>query len=177
MEDFEFRTIADYPEAPEVVEDGQTFQANADKKAMVLASAIRQWVLGEDSGLCVDALGGAPGIYSARFAGEPCDDEANNNKLLDELKHVPPEKRTAHYVCAASLADPEGVIHARASGRCDGVILSQRRGSGGFGYDPLFYLPDQRQTFGELSLAFKQTRSHRARALSELRPQLLKLFP
>ena len=133
-------------------------------------------VLGEDSGLCVDALGGAPGVYSARFAGDPRDDERNNELLLEKLREVPDEKRTAHYVCTAAVVDPAGVVRARAEGRCDGVILRRRRGQGGFGYDPLFLIVDQGATFGELSLEFKHTRSHRAAAMRLLRPQLLELF-
>lgn len=169
-------TLADFPSAPEVDEDGETFLANAEKKAVELARALGQWVLGEDSGLCVDALGGAPGVYSARYAGEPKDDERNNDRLLAELGSLPLERRTAHYVCTAALADPSGRIRARAEGRCDGLILFERRGSGGFGYDPLFLVPDQDKTFGELSLAFKHSRSHRAAAMRELRPQLEKLL-
>ena len=170
------QTLEDYPDAPEVEEDGRTFMANAEKKGIVLAKALGRWVLGEDSGLCVDALGGAPGVYSARFAGDPRDDERNNELLLEKLREVPDEKRTAHYVCTAAVVDPAGVVRARAEGRCDGVILRRRRGQGGFGYDPLFLIVDQGATFGELSLEFKHTRSHRAAAMRLLRPQLLELF-
>jgi XTP/dITP diphosphohydrolase len=169
-------TLEDYPQAPEVDEDGSTFMANAEKKGIVLAQALGQWVLGEDSGLCVDALGGEPGIYSARFAGDPRDDERNNQLLLEKLRDVPDEKRTAHYVCTAAVVDPSGNVRARAEGRCDGVILRGRRGQGGFGYDPLFLVVDQDKTFGELPLDFKHTRSHRAHAMKLLRPQLIELF-
>jgi XTP/dITP diphosphohydrolase len=170
------QTLEDFPQAPEVEEDGLTFMANAEKKGVVLAQALGQWVLGEDSGLCVDALGGDPGIYSARFAGDPRDDERNNNLLLEKLRDVPDEKRTAHYVCTAAVVDPTGTVRARAEGRCEGVILRNRRGIGGFGYDPLFLIVDQDKTFGELSLDFKHARSHRAAAMRRLRPQLLELF-
>lgn len=167
------RTVVDYPDAPDVEEDGLTFMANAEKKATELAAAIGEWSLGEDSGLAVDALGGAPGVYSARYSGEPKDDERNNDLLLANLREVPLERRSAHYVCAAAVADPTGRIRARAEGRCDGVILFERRGAGGFGYDPLFLIPDTGLTFGELPLSFKNTRSHRAMAMTLLRPQLL----
>ena len=169
-------TLADHPDAPDVVEDGASFVANASKKAVTLARALGCWVLGEDSGLAVDALGGAPGIYSARYAGTPCDDERNNDKLLAALSCVPDEKRTAHYVCAAVVADPTGMVRASAEGRCDGRITSERRGTNGFGYDPLFLIDDQQKTFGELSTEFKYSRSHRAAAMKLLRPQLIELL-
>lgn len=170
------QTLDEFPDAPEVEETGTTFVENATLKAVTLAKFFGAWVLGEDSGLSVDALDGAPGVYSARYAGEPCDDERNNDKLLEELKSVPEEKRTAYYTCCAVLADPEGIVRATADGRCYGRILFERRGTGGFGYDPMFLIPDQDKTFGELLLAFKQTRSHRAQAIAKLRPQLIELF-
>lgn len=170
------QTLDEFPNAPEIEETGTTFVENATLKAVTLAKILGAWVLGEDSGLSVDALGGAPGVYSARYAGEPCDDERNNDKMLAELIDVPEEKRTAYYTCCAVLADPEGNVRATADGRCYGRILFERRGTGGFGYDPMFLIPDQDKTFGELSLAFKQTRSHRAQAIAKLRPQLIELF-
>lgn len=169
-------TLASYPDAPEVEEDGDTFIANAAKKAQTLAVALQQWVLGEDSGLCVDALGGGPGVYSARFAGEPCDDERNNDRLLEELAEVPDPDRTAHYVCTAVVADPGGTIRATAEGRCHGRIAHRRRGKHGFGYDPLFLFAQGDETFGELDPAVKRTHSHRAAAMAELRPQLESLL-
>ncbi len=134
--------------------------------------ATGQWALGEDSGLVVPALGGAPGVYSARYAGKQGDDQANNAKLLAELDKLPDEKRAAYYVCTAALADPTGEVKAVVEGRCHGVIIRQPRGSGGFGYDPLFEIVEYHQTFGELSARDKHALSHRGRALARLRPIL-----
>ena len=168
----ELQDLSAWPDAPEVVEDGETFEANARKKASEVARALGQWVLGEDSGLVVPALAGRPGVYSARYAGKQGDDEANNDKLLAELAPLPPEKLTAYYVCTAALADPQGNVRAVVEGRCHGVLIDQRRGQGGFGYDPLFLIPEYHRTFGELSARVKHALSHRARALAELRPLL-----
>jgi XTP/dITP diphosphohydrolase len=171
----EFRTLAEFPAAPEVTEDGSTFIENARKKAVTLAHALGHWVLGEDSGLVVDALGGRPGVFSARYSGDGASDESNNRKLLDELSAVPYEKRTAHYVCTAALADPQGNIRAEVEGRCNGRIGTQPRGDQGFGYDPLFIIPEYHKTFGELGLLAKRHLSHRARAIARLRPLLWKV--
>ncbi len=171
-----FGDLSEWPEAPEIEEDGSTFQENASKKATVLAKALGHWVLGEDSGLVVPALNGAPGIYSARFAGKQGDDEANNDKLLKELDSFPVEKRGAYYVCTAALSDPQGKVHAVVEGRCHGRILRERHGAGGFGYDPLFLIPEYHKTFGELSAVVKDALSHRARALEKLKPQLAAVF-
>jgi XTP/dITP diphosphohydrolase len=176
LPDLELATLADRPAVPEVVEDGRTFAENAAKKASETARALGEWVLGEDSGLCVDALGGAPGVYSARYAGEPSDDAANNVKLRRELDGVPPERRSAHYVCSIAVADPTGAIRATAEGWCHGRISMEERGANGFGYDPLFLFGDGDRTFGELPADFKRTRSHRAAAVRELRPTLVALF-
>lgn len=165
-----------YPQAPEVVEDGDTFEANARKKASEVARAVGQWVLGEDSGLVVPALNGRPGVYSARYAGKQGDDEANNERLLAELKPLPDDRRAAYYVCTAALADPRGEVQAVVEGRCHGVILRERRGTGGFGYDPLFLIPEYHRTFGELTPRVKHAISHRARALERLRPILQRLL-
>lgn len=164
--------LSQHPHAPEVVEDGATFEANARKKASETAQAIGQWVLGEDSGLVVPALNGRPGVYSARYAGKHGDDAANNRKLLAELAPLPPDKRDAYYVCTAALADPSGQVHAVVEGRCWGRIIAEARGDGGFGYDPLFLIPEYHQTFGELSARVKHALSHRGRALLQLRPVL-----
>jgi XTP/dITP diphosphohydrolase len=165
-----------HPGAPEVVEDGATFEDNAGKKATQLAVALGHWVLGEDSGLVVPGLQGRPGVYSARFAGKQGDDEANNNRLLAELAPLPDDRREAYYVCTAALADPSGAVRAVVEGRCHGRILRERRGTGGFGYDPLFLIPEYHQTFGELSGRVKHALSHRARALAKLRPTLRELL-
>lgn len=168
----EVRTLADYPEAIEIVEDGDTFAANAKKKAIEQARHLGQWVLGEDSGLCVDALNSAPGVYSARYAGPGATDEANNQRLLKELGGTPLERRTAHYVCHAELSDPQGNIRATAEDYCHGRILFEARGTGGFGYDPLFEVVEYHRTFGELGAAVKAALSHRARALRKIVPEI-----
>ena len=172
----ELKTLADFSNSIEVVEDGASFAENGALKASEQAKNLGQWVLGEDSGLAVDALDGAPGIYSARYAGEPCDDEANNRKLLDVLGDLPLEKRTAHYVCSAALSDPTGKIHATGEGHCCGRIRFTAAGSGGFGYDPLFELPEYHRTFGELGGSLKAVISHRAVAMRILLPQLAALL-
>jgi XTP/dITP diphosphohydrolase len=168
----EVRDLTGFPDAPEVVEDGDTFEANARKKASELARHLKQWVLGEDSGLVVPALGGRPGVYSARYAGKQGDDAANNRKLLAELAPLPDDRRAAYYVCTAALADPAGEVKAVVEGRCHGIIVKDYRGTGGFGYDPLFLIPEYHKTFGELSARAKHALSHRARALERLRPAL-----
>lgn len=170
------RSLAEFPGAIDVVEDGQTFAANATKKAVQQALHLGAWVLAEDSGLSVDALQGRPGVYSARYAGEPADDEANNQKLLSELQGVPPERRTAYYTCHAVLADAKGVVRAETVGKCRGRICAERHGENGFGYDPLFEVVELHQTFGDLGPAVKAAISHRARALHRLLPQLERLL-
>ena len=172
---FELLTLADFPQALAVTEDGNSFAENAALKATRQALNLQEWVVGEDSGLLVDALGGRPGIYSARYAGEDASDDANNRKLLDELKDVPTEARTAHYVCHITVADPEGNIRADSEARCSGRIGWQRVGDAGFGYDPLFIIPEYRQTFAQLGDAVKSILSHRARASRRLIPQLKQL--
>jgi len=131
--------------------------------------------LGEDSGLAVDALAGAPGVYSARFSGPGATDESNNRLLLEKLGKTPLEKRTAHYVCHATLADPAGTIQAQADGYCHGRIRFEPVGTGGFGYDPLFEIVEYHRTFGELGPAVKAALSHRARAIRQLIPAMLRL--
>jgi XTP/dITP diphosphohydrolase len=172
----ELRDLTGWPDLPEVVEDQDTFEGNARKKAVETAQRLKQPVLAEDSGLVVPALKGAPGVYSARYAGKQGDDEANNNLLLANLASMPADQRQAYYVCVAVLCDAQGQIQAVAEGRCNGVILRERRGSGGFGYDPLFLIPEYHQTFGELSARVKHALSHRARALAQLRPAVRRLL-
>jgi XTP/dITP diphosphohydrolase len=170
--DLDLRDLTNWPDAPEVVEDGATFADNARKKAVELARYLKQWVLGEDSGLVVPSLNGRPGVHSARYAGTHGDDEANNVRLLAELAPLPDDRRAAYYVCTAALADPQGEVRAVVEGRCHGVIVRAARGTGGFGYDPLFLIPECHRTFGELSPRVKHALSHRARALARLRPAL-----
>ena len=167
--------LSAYPDAPEIEETGTTFEANARLKAVGLARALKQWVLAEDSGLVVPALNGRPGVYSARYSGKQGDDEANNNRLLAELAPLSDDRRAAYYVCVAVLANPAGEVVAVTEGRCNGVIIKERRGSGGFGYDPLFLIPEYHRTFGELSLRVKQALSHRSKAIVQMRPWLRKI--
>jgi XTP/dITP diphosphohydrolase len=164
-----FTDLSGRPDVPEVVEDGNTFEANARKKAGELAKALHQWVLAEDSGLVVPALNGRPGVYSARYAGKQGDDAANNTRLLAELAPLTDDRRSAYYVCVAAVADPHGAVQAVAEGKCHGTIVKEHRGTGGFGYDPLFLIPEYHRTFGELSPRVKHALSHRARALEKLR--------
>lgn len=168
------KDLSGWPDLPEVEETGTTFEDNARLKAATVARQLHEWVLGEDSGLCVPALGGRPGIYSARWAGQHGNDAANNAKLLDEMKHLTGEDRAAYYVSTAALADPTGQIVAVVEGRCWGRIMTDAHGEGGFGYDPLFLIPEYHRTFGQLSATVKQALSHRARAIAQLRPLLRK---
>jgi XTP/dITP diphosphohydrolase len=165
-----------WPDFPEVEETGDTFEANARLKAVAVAKGTGQWALGEDSGLVVPALGGAPGVYSARFAGKQGDDGANNAKLLAEMDKLEGDQRAAYYVCTAALVDPAGDVKAVVEGRCHGVMIREARGSGGFGYDPLFLIREYHRTFGELTATVKHALSHRGRALAKLRPVLRELL-
>jgi XTP/dITP diphosphohydrolase len=168
--------ISEIAGVPDVVEDGHTFAENAAKKASETARTLSLWTLGEDSGLEVAALAGAPGIYSARFSGPCATDESNNAKLMSELSAVPDERRTARYVCNAALADPSGEIRLQVEAYCHGRISREARGTNGFGYDPYFLIPEYHHTFGELSPAVKRHLSHRARAFERLIPQLVRLL-
>ncbi len=172
---FRIRTLQDVDDSIDVVEDGDTFAANAQKKACELALHLNCWVLADDSGLEVNALSGAPGIYSARFAGENASDEQNNEKLLCDLSEISWEKRGANYYCHVAVADPTGVIRAESSGICRGRIRTEPSGSNGFGYDPLFEVLEYHQTFGQLGPKVKSSLSHRARAMRAIVPQLAKL--
>ncbi|MSR57037.1 MAG: RdgB/HAM1 family non-canonical purine NTP pyrophosphatase [Planctomycetaceae bacterium] len=170
------QSIADFPDVAEVVEDGATFLDNAAKKAAEPARQLARWVIGEDSGLMVDALRGAPGVYSARYSGEGATDDSNNRKLQTELAGLTIEQRTAAYICTIALADPTGAIRLTAEGRCRGLIITEARGENGFGYDPYFLIREYHCTFGELSARVKHQISHRARAFGVFIPQLVKLF-
>lgn len=161
---------------PEVIEDADTFEGNALKKAREVSALTKFPALADDSGLEVDALGGAPGVYSARYAGEHAGDAANNTKLLAALAGVPAEKRTARFRCVLALADLDGALGDDAivtHGVAEGMILEAPRGTGGFGYDPLFLFPALGQTFAELGIGTKGDLSHRARAMRDMRPKLL----
>lgn len=174
---FEFVSLADFPDAPEVHEDADTFEGNARKKAVQIAEWLKQKqsgrrlsaptiVLADDSGLEVDALGGAPGVVSARYAGKQGDTAANNQKLVEQLNTVPPGKRTARFRCVIAIAKPNGDV-AIAAGACEGCIIDAPRGTQGFGYDPLFVPNGHTQTFAELGSEVKDKISHRALALEE----------
>jgi len=173
------RCLADLPGAVDVEETGATFAENARLKATAQAAALARWVLAEDSGLVVPALDGAPGVRSARFAGPPAPgeslpaDERNNRLLLQRLAGSTGPSRAAWYACHAVLADPAGRVVAEAAGRCQGLIAAAPRGGGGFGYDPLFIVPEYHRTFGELPPAVKAMISHRARALRALLPAIM----
>lgn len=162
--------IVEQADLPDVVEDGDSFSANARKKAVEIARHTGKWALADDSGLEVDALGGAPGIHSARWSG--AGDEANNDKLLAELRDVAPPARTARYRAVVVIADPEGRVVAEADGSCEGLIGFTRKGTGGFGYDPLFVVPQFGKTMAELPAETKHSISHRGEALRRLRGPL-----
>jgi XTP/dITP diphosphohydrolase len=172
---FRVQTLKDFATPLDVVEDGDSFTANARKKAIEQARHLGGWVLADDSGLEVDALGGRPGIYSARYAGESATDLENNNRLLEELGDLPPERRTARYVCHVALADPLGNIRAESTDVCRGRIAREPSGANGFGYDPLFEIVEFHQTFGQLGSRLKAAISHRGRALRAILPQLISL--
>ena len=167
-------TLAEMPAAIEVAETGTTFAENARLKASQQARHLHEWVLADDSGIEIDALDGAPGVYSARFAGDDCDDDANNRLLLEKLAGLPAEKRGAGYYCHISLADPSGAIVAESTGRCRGRIVTEHRGTAGFGYDPLFEVREYHLTFGELGPATKRALSHRSRALRHIVPLVVR---
>ena len=172
----DLHTLADFPDAISVEETGDTFAANATLKAVEQARHLDRWVLAEDSGLVVDALNGEPGIFSARYSGAGATDESNNRLLLERLADTPPGRRTAHYVCHTVLCDPCGAICAESEACCRGRILSEPRGTHGFGYDPLFELVEYHRSFGELGPRVKACLSHRARAARLLVPQLMLLI-
>jgi XTP/dITP diphosphohydrolase len=159
-----------YPEVPDPEEDGDTFEANAAIKARAWATATGLVAIADDSGLEVDALGGAPGIHSARYAGVHGDTAANNAKLLRELEGVPTYQRTARFVCALALALPDGTVKT-LRGECEGTILESGAGAKGFGYDPLFVPKGYTDSFGVLPESVKASLSHRAKAFAKAREQ------
>ena len=162
---FELKNLSDFPNAIEVDETGSTFAENAALKATVQAKHLDQWVIGEDSGLSVKALDGRPGVYSARYAGADATDTDNNTKLLDELKDVPASQRAAFYTSHITLSDPTGAVRITTEDYCHGIIANKPHGTAGFGYDPLFIIPEYDQTFGQLGDNIKSILSHRARAM------------
>lgn len=169
------RPATEYPGFPDVVEDGATFAANAVKKALAGARFTKEWALADDSGLEVDALGGQPGVFSARFAGEPSSDSRNNAKLLAAMNGVAPRDRSARFRSVIALVSPDGNVEC-VEGTCEGIIGYRLSGEGGFGYDPLFIVPSLGKTFAELTPDEKNRISHRGRAMQALRTRLLTLF-
>ncbi|MGG1397788.1 XTP/dITP diphosphatase [Bacillus salipaludis] len=163
----EVKTLLDFPEIPDVEETGTTFEANAILKAEAISKALNKMVIGDDSGLIVDVLEGRPGIYSARYAGEHKNDQDNIDKVLSELKDVPEEERTARFYCALAVAVPNQETMT-VSGTCEGRILTERKGTHGFGYDPIFYVPNLGLAMAELPSEEKNKISHRASALKKL---------
>lgn len=166
--------IAPLNRTPLPPETGKTFAENAIIKAVAVAQSTGTVSIGDDSGLCVNALNGRPGIHSARFAGSPTNDEANNKKLLEELGGAKRDDRSAHFICALAVAVPNGPVET-VEGRVDGIILSSLKGRAGFGYDPLFFLPSVGKTMAELSAIEKDAISHRGRAVRLLIPILQRL--
>lgn len=156
-----------FPDAPEVVEDGDTFAANAIKKAVAIARFTGRACLADDSGLAVEALAGRPGVQSARYAGPDADDAANNRRLLEEMQSVPDERRGAAFCCVMALCLPGETVQL-FEGRVEGRILRQPQGDGGFGYDPLFLVAEAGCTMAELPLDIKNSLSHRGQALRQV---------
>ncbi len=156
---------------PEIVEDGKTYLENALKKAKIISEYTGEIVLADDSGLQVDVLGGEPGVYSARYAGEGASDEENNVRLLSKLKDVPQEKRTASFFCALVLYHPDGHYQSFEA-QWRGLIIDERRGTNGFGYDPIFLSPEWNKTAAELPADIKNTISHRGQAFAKLKNHL-----
>ena len=173
--DLKITSVNDYPDLPQIEEDGSTFAANALKKASTIALCTRKLTLGEDSGLEVKALANRPGVYSARFSGPQATDKKNNVKLLRMLKGIPLKEREARYRSCAALVDGKKIIGV-FSGSCRGLIAFRSRGHNGFGYDPLFLIPKYNKTFGELDPAIKAKISHRAKAFKKVKKILLEIL-
>ncbi|MFA5322852.1 MAG: XTP/dITP diphosphatase [Smithella sp.] len=164
-------SLKDYSGVPEIVEDGNTFLKNALKKAKIISAFTNETVLADDSGLMVDALGGEPGIYSARYAGEKATDDDNINLLLSRLKNIPQDKRTAFFCCALVLYRTNGSYDCFES-KWHGLIIDERRGDNGFGYDPVFFVPELQKTAAQLPPEIKNKVSHRGQAFAKLKNAL-----
>ncbi len=167
------RTLAEFPNAPEVVEDGATCEANAVKKAMAIAQYTKLPAVADDTGLMVEALGGRPGVHAARYAGEGATYEDNCRKLLHELAGVPHELRGARFVTVAAISDPKGKVEV-LQGVLDGLITDAPAGAKGFGYDPVFFVPELGKTLAQMTLEEKNRISHRARAFAKIKELLAK---
>lgn len=166
---FDIYSLLDYPDYTPPPETGETFEENAEIKAVDAARTFNKWVLADDSGLVVPALEGAPGVFSARYAGENASDKDNRKKLLQEMANLEGERRSAYFVCCIVLASPSGDVKKQVLGTCEGRIIDKERGGNGFGYDPLFIKYDYNQTFAELGESIKNQISHRAKALEKIR--------
>jgi len=166
-------SLNQYNHVPEISEDGKNFFENAFKKAKIVSEFTGETVLADDSGLSVEVLNGEPGIYSARYAGDEATDEENNNKLLAKLKNVPLQKRSAAFFCSLVLYKKDGNYEA-FEGRWNGLIIDERRGKNGFGYDPIFFVPEFKLTAAELPPAIKNKVSHRGQAFAKLKKVLQK---
>jgi XTP/dITP diphosphohydrolase len=178
--DIEWVGLSDFPGIAEIEEDGATFAENARKKALGYAKATGLWTLADDSGLVIDALGGQPGVHSARFSGakdakRSLIDHKNIAKVLKLLKDVPKEKRQAKFICCLCLASSDKVL-IETQGQVEGTIIDEPMGENGFGYDPIFYVPKLNKTVAQLDSAAKNAISHRGNAIGKLKPLLLKLL-
>ena len=172
---YEVLTLHDVADDMDVEETGNTFEENALIKAKALSERLQTMVIADDSGLEIDALDGRPGIYSARYAGEEKSDEANIDKVLEELNDVEDSDRTARFVCAIAVVSPN-LEPLTVRGTCEGVIAKERKGTNGFGYDPIFYVPSENKMMAELSSDEKGAISHRGNALKKLSENLAELF-
>ena len=175
LKDFpvDIKTLDDFGPIPEVIEDGETFDDNAYKKASFTAKVLGYPAMADDSGLCVEALDGAPGVYSARYAGANATDQDNVEKMLTDLKGK--SNRNAAFKCVISIAIPTGAA-LTYEGECQGIITEEPKGENGFGYDPLFFYPDFGKTFAQCSLEEKASVSHRGRALNEIAQEMDKIL-
>lgn len=170
------KPMTEFDNYPEVVEDGNTLEENAIKKAVEVAKFFNKWAIADDTGLEVDYLNGAPGVYSSRYAGEDCSYDDNNQKLLKALTDVPLEKRKAKFRCVIALSDPKGNIFVLSDGEINGLISQDLSGTKGFGYDPIFFVKEYNKTFAELGDGIKNEISHRALALKEFKKNIANLI-
>ncbi|WP_312096184.1 XTP/dITP diphosphatase [Niallia sp.] len=172
---YEVKTLLDFQDVPDVEETGSTFEENALLKAETISKLLNRVVISDDSGLVVDALNGRPGVYSARYAGEQKNDQDNMDKVLSELEGVAAEERTARFCCTLAVAIPNEAS-LTFTGTCEGIILEERRGDYGFGYDPIFFVVEEQKAMAELPPETKNKISHRANALKKLKEQLPAVF-
>jgi XTP/dITP diphosphohydrolase len=163
----QIKGLRDFKDVPEIVEDQSTFEGNATKKAEIISQWVGGPVISDDSGIVVPALGGEPGVFSARYAGEDATDEKNNQKLISKIREIPEQKRNAYYICMMAIAIPTEPTRL-FRGECHGEVITTPRGSYGFGYDPIFYLPCEQMTMAEISSDRKYQISHRGKATAEL---------